>query len=239
MPEFITPALGAITFPYGAADPYTGGLHSGVDIGVPDRTSIHASNEGVVTHAGLWGVGGNTIKIRDAQGFETVYEHLSSLLVHKGAQVTQGQAIGLSGGRPGEAGAGNSTGAHLHFEIDNPSGKPINPDTVMSLTPAITNASPPQMSAAPKVPGSLWSQFVDGITHPLGLGVAKDVVGGAVDTVSATVKISEFISAPGNWKRIGQGAAGVVILVIVGNKLLSTSPTYNAAKSAALKGAIA
>ena len=54
---------------------------------------------------------GNHIKIDHGDGIESVYAHLSQLLVQKGDTVQQGQIIGYTGS------TGNSTGPHLHFEI--------------------------------------------------------------------------------------------------------------------------
>ena len=57
------------------------------------------------------GGSGNLIKIQHTNGFETMYMHLSRILVHAGEHVEQGQTVGLVGM------TGLATGPHLDFRI--------------------------------------------------------------------------------------------------------------------------
>ena len=51
-------------------------------------------------------------------GHLTSYGHVSAIYVNVGEQVSEGQAIGLTGGTTGTSGAGSySNGPHLHFEV--------------------------------------------------------------------------------------------------------------------------
>ena len=54
---------------------------------------------------------GNFVVIDHQIDYVTLYSHLSDILVAEGDVVGQGQMIGTVGS------TGNSTGAHLHFEI--------------------------------------------------------------------------------------------------------------------------
>ena len=85
--------------------------HGGIDIGVPEGTPVGAAGGGTVTQAGWYGGYGNAVIIDHGNGLETLYGHLSEVLVNVGDLVTQLQLIGLSGN------TGNSTGAHLHFSV--------------------------------------------------------------------------------------------------------------------------
>lgn len=69
------------------------------------------------TSAWVFGGAGNTITILHPNGVVTSYGHVSASLVNPGDNVSQGQAIALMGGKPGTAGAGLSTGCHLHFGV--------------------------------------------------------------------------------------------------------------------------
>ncbi|HDD24309.1 MAG TPA: hypothetical protein ENF52_02605, partial [Chloroflexi bacterium] len=51
------------------------------------------------------------IRLGHGNGYQTYYGHLSALLVQEGQAVVKGQMIGVSGN------TGNSSGAHLHFEV--------------------------------------------------------------------------------------------------------------------------
>jgi len=65
----------------------------------------------------VFGGAGNNIAILHPNGVVTTYGHVLTSFVNPGDQVYQGQIIALVGGKPGTAGAGNSTGCHLHFGV--------------------------------------------------------------------------------------------------------------------------
>ena len=110
---FIFPAQGRITQ----------GLHyfNAVDLANKCGTPIYAAAAGVVQRAvgnGGWNSGmGNHITILHNNGMVTYYGHLMALLVKPGDTVYTGQNIALMGGAPGMAGAGDSTGCHVHFQV--------------------------------------------------------------------------------------------------------------------------
>ena len=86
--------------------------HLAVDIAAGEGAAVYAADSGVVVWAGPVGGGyGNMIMIDHGNGFATLYAHLSGIYVGCGQSVSQGTRIGSSGS------TGNSTGAHLHFEI--------------------------------------------------------------------------------------------------------------------------
>lgn len=88
---------------------------------VRGKTFIAADGGTVVAAATGWNGGyGNMIRIRHANGLETVYAHCQSLRVVTGQKVTRGQVIGVIGS------TGNSTGPHLHFEVIK-NGRRVNP----------------------------------------------------------------------------------------------------------------
>ncbi|TWF50406.1 M23 family metallopeptidase [Neorhizobium alkalisoli] len=89
-------------------------MHTGTDWAAPRGTPIIAAGNGIVEKAG-WDSGGygNQTLIRHANGYVSSYNHQSSIVpgVREGAKVTQGQVIGYVGT------SGESTGAHLHYEL--------------------------------------------------------------------------------------------------------------------------
>ena len=102
--------------------PVLGGqrLHAGVDLGVPVGTEIHAVAPGIVRRASEDSVTGLALAIDHGSGVSTVYFHNDALLVRKGDHVAQGQIVSRSGN------SGRSTGPHLHYQLDLPSG-PVDP----------------------------------------------------------------------------------------------------------------
>lgn len=92
--------------------------HNAVDIPAYQGTPIMAAMDGVVYAAKDNEYGYSYIIVAHAGGLNTVYGHVSSILVDVGDIVAQGSIIGLSGGMPGTLGAGYmTTGPHLHLEV--------------------------------------------------------------------------------------------------------------------------
>ncbi len=85
--------------------------HLGIDYGAPTGTPVQTIGAGRVVFAGRKGGDGNMVHIAHANGYETMYLHLSRILVRAGARVTEGQTIGLVGM------TGLATGPHLDFRI--------------------------------------------------------------------------------------------------------------------------
>lgn len=95
--------------------------YNAVDIANKCGTPIYAAAAGVVQRAvanGGYNSGmGNHMTILHGNGTTTYYGHLMTLFVKTGEKVYTGQNIGLMGGEPGMAGAGKSTGCHVHFQV--------------------------------------------------------------------------------------------------------------------------
>lgn len=86
--------------------------HLGTDYGAPVGTPVQAIGSGRVEFAGRKGGDGNMVKVAHAQGYETMYLHLSRMYVHNGEHVDIGKTIGLVGM------TGLATGPHLDFRIE-------------------------------------------------------------------------------------------------------------------------
>src|SRR5947207_14337336 len=114
---FIWPVNGPVVSPFGAR---WGRMHTGIDIGVPYGTPIHAAASGQVIYAGWMEGYGNLVFIDHGRGISTGYAHQSSIAVSNGQSVTQGQVIGYVGC------TGHCFGPHLHFEV-RVNGTPVDP----------------------------------------------------------------------------------------------------------------
>jgi murein DD-endopeptidase MepM/ murein hydrolase activator NlpD len=106
--SFQYPTRGRLTSRFGAR---WGRMHNGIDLAASSGTSIRAADGGKVTFAGWSGSLGYLVKIDHGGNRETWYGHCSKLFVKAGDKVYQGQHIANVGN------TGNSTGAHLHFEV--------------------------------------------------------------------------------------------------------------------------
>ena len=85
--------------------------HMGIDIGGNYGDSVVASASGKVILAEYNGGYGNCVILDHGNGINTLYGHMSKLLVKKGDKVEKGEELGRIGS------SGNSEGPHLHFEL--------------------------------------------------------------------------------------------------------------------------
>ena len=93
--------------------PKANGLkNEGINIAVPEGTSIRAADSGVVAYAGneLKGYG-NLVLIRHDNGYVTAYAHAKELFVKRGDTVKRGDVIAKAGQ------TGSVSSPQLHFEV--------------------------------------------------------------------------------------------------------------------------
>jgi murein DD-endopeptidase MepM/ murein hydrolase activator NlpD len=100
-------------FSHARHHPVLGGLrpHLAVDYGAPVGTPVRAVADGVVVSAGWNGGYGQSLVLRHARGYETMYNHLAKILVRRGQRVRQRQIVAQVGS------TGLSTGPHLDYRV--------------------------------------------------------------------------------------------------------------------------
>ncbi|HTT67253.1 MAG TPA: M23 family metallopeptidase [Gemmatimonadales bacterium] len=86
-------------------------VHPGIDLAVPEGSDVRASGGGIVERAGRDSSYGLFVLLQHPSGYQSMYGHLSRILVARGDTVAAGQVIALSGN------TGRSTAPHLHFEV--------------------------------------------------------------------------------------------------------------------------
>lgn len=142
--------------------------HLGTDYGAPVGTPVQSIGSGRVEFAGNKGGDGNMVKIAHAQGYETMYLHLSRIFVHPGEHVELGKTIGLVGM------TGLATGPHLDFRITQrgqflnfeklglPPSEPVSKKDWVEFAaarekwlPLLGNPGPQQTAASASAPGAL------------------------------------------------------------------------------------
>jgi len=200
------PAKTPVTSPFGPRDnskhPGISANHRGIDFGTPVGTPLTAIAPGVVSVIGNDPDGyGSWIEVKHEDGTAARYGHLSQTNVSKGQEVKPGQVVARSGGKPGTAGAGSSTGPHVHFEILNQKGVKIDPAPYLSGSPA-----GPIESATPTIPGpepissdSMWAAK-KAATDAANLGKAADQL--------SSIGLSSSLTSSGFNEDLGGPATG-------------------------------
>jgi len=126
--SFRWPVQGRIISAFGTKP--DGGHNDGINVAVPEGTSVKAAENGVVAYAGneLKGYG-NLVLIRHSNNWVSAYAHNDEILVHRGDQVRRGQVIAKAGN------TGQVSQPQLHFELRKGS-RPVDPTKYMSQTQA-------------------------------------------------------------------------------------------------------
>ncbi len=107
---------------YLSGNDYDPSIHRGIDIAGAEGNPIYATDSGVVVYAGASNFGyGNLLVIDHGNGWQSAYAHLQSIAVSCGMNVGQGEVVAALGN------TGNSTGPHLHFELNSSSYGKVNP----------------------------------------------------------------------------------------------------------------
>lgn len=122
--NFHLPVPGIITSDFG---PRKYRYHYGTDLRLAVGDSVHVAFDGKVRIIDYEARGyGHYIVVRHNNGLETVYAHLSKVLVYLNQDVKGGDVIALGGN------TGRSTGPHLHFETRY-LGNAINPANIINF----------------------------------------------------------------------------------------------------------
>jgi murein DD-endopeptidase MepM/ murein hydrolase activator NlpD len=117
--KFDWPVRGQVVAGFGSK--INGQQNHGIDVAVPEDTSIKAAESGVVVYSGnQLKTFGNLLLVRHPNGYVTVYAHAKELLVKAGDEIKRGQIIAKAG-RTGDADR-----PELHFEIRKAS-TPVDP----------------------------------------------------------------------------------------------------------------
>jgi len=123
-----------------------GRRHKGVDFRTPVGTPVYATFDGVVERRNWhFSANGNCLDLLDpATGRHAIFLHLDvvSKAMQKGRRVKKGEEIAASGN------SGHSTAPHLHYQLEDASGKVLDPFKVHRTTrDAIPAADRPAFDA--------------------------------------------------------------------------------------------
>ena len=117
--SFRWPVRGRVISEFG---PKPNGQHNdGINLAVPEGTSVKAAEDGIVIYSGneLKGYG-SLVLVRHSDGWVTAYAHNSTLMVKRGDSVRRGQVIAKAGA------TGSVDQPQVHFELRRGS-RPVDP----------------------------------------------------------------------------------------------------------------
>ncbi|MBM3543828.1 MAG: LysM peptidoglycan-binding domain-containing protein [Alphaproteobacteria bacterium] len=121
--SFRWPVKGRVISPFGTRP--DGSHNDGINVSVPQGTSVMAAENGVVAYSGSELKGyGNLVLVRHANNWVSAYAHNDTLLVKRGDKVRRGQVIAKAGA------TGSVSQPQVHFELRKGS-RPVDPTKYM------------------------------------------------------------------------------------------------------------
>lgn len=143
---------GNVSSPYG--ENRVGYSHGGIDCTGGMGSPIKAAQAGEVIDAGPASGFGQWVRIRHADGTVAIYGHMETIDVSVGQQVNAGDVIATVGSR------GESTGPHLHFEMD-PDMNPEHANLNVNPSAPAPQAQPNIAPVDPRAEAPLTQGFED------------------------------------------------------------------------------
>jgi len=178
----------------------SGRLHAGIDIAAPAGLPVLAAADGTVTRMEVDAGYGRFVEVKHAAGLSTVYAHLGRFQ----PQIAVGMTV-KAGASLGELGStGSSTGAHLHFEVRDEQGRPLNP--ALFIGRSFAEAGDLPLRAAARIPRGVRVAYVSKIPKS-----KRDEMQAKLDEAAA----SDAASATLSDLAIDAGAAGVDASAVV------------------------
>lgn len=173
--------------------------HEGIDVGAKhgDPVVLPAGEHAMVTGAG-WDThgGGNFVQLKTDAGDTIQLFHLQDVAVKVGQDLSGGVLLGHVDS------TGNSTGDHLHFQVNDPAGKPVDPWSWLTATPAAAGVG--GASGNPLDSLASVGDFFGHLTNP-----GHDPCSAPSSEVGV-LRIIDAVSCPQNWWKtlfVGIGVA--------------------------------
>jgi putative cell wall-binding protein len=163
----VFPVIGPVTWTDTFGAGRSGHAHAGQDLMGTKLQELVAAASGTVTFIQQTAISGNLLEITDDDGWVYTYIHLNNDTpgtddgeadrpdtfgpgIEKGASVEAGQLVGYMG----DSGNAEEAGAHLHFELQDPSGTTVNPYTALQEATHLDAAKGAAGSPIPRLAGA-------------------------------------------------------------------------------------
>jgi putative cell wall-binding protein len=161
------PVIGPVSYTDTFGQPRSGHPHAGQDLMGTKMQELVAAAAGTVTYLQQTEISGNLLEITGADGWVYTYIHLNNDTpgtddgkaarsdtfgpgIEKGAAVEAGQLVGYLG----DSGNAEEAGAHLHFELKDPTGITVNAYTALQEATHLTEAKGATPSPIPRLAGA-------------------------------------------------------------------------------------
>lgn len=186
--------------------------HTGIDIAMPEGTTLRAVAEGVVdrVYDGTGAIG-KGLSIRLDDGTRAIYGHMSDVSAKVGEHVEAGEIVGLSGN------TGHSTAPHLHFGMKDADGSLLDP-TPLGKWFIERGRVDAYDGAGVSLVDQLLAQLGDGLSHAAielvhGLTAIMPEIGAFLTIICAVAMM--FSGDIGRWSvRWGIAMTGVIAWLI-------------------------
>ncbi|MCA0342828.1 MAG: M23 family metallopeptidase [Proteobacteria bacterium] len=141
--------------------------HAGIDMAIQAGQSgypAEAAGAGTISDISYSPGGfGNKVSIRHPDGYTSTYAHLGSIAdnLRIGDEVAAGTPVGTVGS------TGKSSGTHLHFQMEDEDGNPVDPRSMFSVDPE-PSVPTPQFAerALAEQPGQMVSDIANAAVSP-------------------------------------------------------------------------
>jgi len=165
-------------------------LHAGVDMVAPGPEPVLASTDGVVTRVGADPGYGRFVEMTHAEGVTTLYGHLDSVApgVATGVAIKAGKPVGQIGS------TGTSTGVHLHYEVHDAKGQPLNPELLLGH--AYARAADLPLREARRIPRHVRVAFVSRIPRNKKAEMQAKAADDAAQAAADASSVEEEAPAP-------------------------------------------
>jgi hypothetical protein len=195
-----------ITSKFSSVDSVHKTPHTGVDIALPENSTLRAIHEGVVDR--VFDVTtniGKGLSIKFGDGTRVIYGHMSDVKARIGERVHDGEIIGLSGN------TGNSTGPHLHLGMKAADGSWLDPTPLADKVTNINWVDGPITQMWGLLREKVSEITINGFTDYLAdFAVALPVI--AIVSGSVYALINMFSKGAAKWGAIGTMIYGLFLI---------------------------
>jgi putative cell wall-binding protein len=246
------PVIGQVSFTDTFGQPRSGHPHAGQDLMGTKMQELVAAADGKVTYLQQTQISGNLLEITGTDGWVYTYIHLNNDTpgtddgqaqradtfgpgIEKGAVVEAGQLVGYLG----DSGNAEEAGAHLHFELKDPTGTTVNAYTALQEATRLAEAKGATASPIPRLAGADRVATAVAVSKAGWPGGATEVVLAEGDRYAEALPASVLAAARNGPLLLSTGATLPDVVGAELDRLQATRVTVVGSVPAAVADAVA